>query len=186
MTREVDADILTAFAQPVVEPLLAIEMIFDSGPVRLWFGVGDITIRGNVYTGAGMLLNVSTIEETGDIQAGNVTLLLSGVPTEIIAIALAEPYQGRRCTIYFGTFKPSISVAEVFTGFMDQMSIDETPDGCNITLSVENELVDLERARVRRYTNNDQQSRFPGDLGLEFIEALQDKELHWGRKGIPA
>lgn len=181
MSRDVDSSILSAFTQPVVEPLLAVELMFDTAPVRLWFGVGDITINGNVFTGSGLLLNVSQIEETGDIQAGNVDLMLSGVPTTLIAVALAEPYQGRRATIYFGTLRPTVAVAEVFTGFMDRMDIEENADTCNISMSIENELVDLERVRVRRFTNNDQQSRFPGDRGLEFIEALQDKEIFWGR-----
>jgi hypothetical protein len=181
MSREVNPSILAALSQSIVEPLLAIELMFDTSPVRFWFGVGDITINGNVYTGSGLLLNISQIEETGDVQAGNVDLMLSGVPTTLIAVALSEPYQGRRATIYFGSLRPTIAVAEVFTGFMDRMDIDESPETCRISMSIENELVDLERVRVRRFTNNDQQSRFPGDRGLEFIEALQDKEIFWGR-----
>lgn len=181
MTRNVDADILNALAQNEVEPILAVEMLFDSGPVRIWLGIGEITIKGNVFTGAGLLMNFTNIEETGDIQASSVTLNLNGIPASIMALALAEPYQGRLCRIYFGSLRPTPKAVEVFSGFMDQMTIDESPDTVNITLTVENELVDLERPRVRRFTNNDQQSRYPGDLGLEFIEDLQDKEIFWGR-----
>lgn len=181
MTRNVDADILNALAQNEVEPILAVEMLFDSGAVRIWLGIGEITINGNVFTGAGLLMNFTNIEETGDIQASSVTLNLNGIPASIMALALAEPYQGRLCRIYFGSLRPTPKAVEVFSGFMDQMTIDESPDTVNITLTVENELVDLERPRVRRFTNNDQQSRYPGDLGLEFIEDLQDKEIFWGR-----
>jgi hypothetical protein len=48
---------------------------------------------------------------------------------------------------------------------------------------VENRLVDLERARVARFTSGYQKSVYPTDLGLDFIEDMQDKETLWGRKG---
>lgn len=181
MTRNVDSSIINALAQSQVEPILAVEMLFDSGAVRLWLGIGEITINGNVFTGAGLLMNFSNIEETGDIQASSVTMNLSGISASIMAVALAEPYQGRICKVYFGSLKPTPKAVEIFSGFMDQMSIEENAETVSITLTVENELVDLERPRVRRFTNNDQQSRFPGDRGLEFIEDLQDKEIFWGR-----
>jgi len=64
---------------------------------------------------------------------------------------------------------------------MDEMNIDEGPDFGTIELKVENKLIDLERARVRRYTSGYQKSKFPNDKGLDFVEDLQDKEIVWGR-----
>jgi len=34
---------------------------------------------------------------------------------------------------------------------------------------------------TRRYTDADQQSRFPGDKGLEYVPSMQDKQIVWGR-----
>ena len=42
-------------------------------------------------------------------------------------------------------------------------------------------MIDLERKRVARYTHAYQINKFPGDLGLEFVESLQEKEILWGR-----
>jgi len=64
---------------------------------------------------------------------------------------------------------------------MDQMNIEETADTCTVELTLENKLVDLERARVARFTSAYQKSLYPGDLGLDFVESLQDKEIVWGR-----
>jgi hypothetical protein len=47
---------------------------------------------------------------------------------------------------------------------------------------VENKLIDLERARVARFTSGYQKSIYPNDKGLDFIEDLQDKKIPWGRK----
>ena len=65
---------------------------------------------------------------------------------------------------------------------MDQMTIAEGPETSTIALSVESRLIDLERIRTRRYTSEDQKRRFPGDLGLDFVNSIQDKELFWGRR----
>jgi hypothetical protein len=65
---------------------------------------------------------------------------------------------------------------------MDEMNIDEGAEFGTIELKVENKLIDLERARVRRFSSGYQKSVYPGDKGLDFVEDLQDKEIVWGRK----
>ena len=70
----------------------------------------------------------------------------------------------------------------IFSGYMDQMNIAEASDTSSIELLVENKLIDLERARVARFTSGYQKSIYPGDLGLDFVEDLQDKNISWGRK----
>jgi len=72
-------------------------------------------------------------------------------------------------------------LTQIFSGYMDEMNIEEAPETSTIELKVENKLIDLERARTRRYTNAYQKSVYPGDLGLDFVEDLQDKKVVWGR-----
>jgi hypothetical protein len=50
-----------------------------------------------------------------------------------------------------------------------------------VSISYESRLIDLERSRESRYTNEDQQRAFPGDRGFEFVPSLQDLSLTWGR-----
>jgi len=61
------------------------------------------------------------------------------------------------------------------------MNIDEGPETATIAISIESRLIDLERARTLRFTDQSQKSRFPNDRGLEFVEDLQDKQFNWGR-----
>jgi len=202
-----------ALDDDVIYPYFATQLLFDGGPLRLWTGVGDATIDGETYAGTGNLLDVSSIEETSDIAVRGATLTLSGVPSEVISLALSEPYQGRVCNVYFGVlgvddqytvsglhpgfiadFESEFyttsageeiyqtSLVEIFAGYMDEMNIDEGPDTSTVELKVENKLIDLERARVRRFTSGYQKSVYPGDKGLDFVESLQDKEVVWGRK----
>jgi hypothetical protein len=182
MSRDIATVIANALDDDVIEPFFAVDLVFDSGPLRLWTGVGTRSINGNDYTGAGNFLQVSEMRETAEIQAAGATLTLSGIPSELLSLALTEPYQQRPARIYFGLVGSEADMAEVFTARMDQITIEEGPETCTIQLTVENVLVDLERPRVLRYTNNDQQSRFPGDRGFEFVETIQNRELFWGRQ----
>ena len=70
---------------------------------------------------------------------------------------------------------------QLFSGYMDQMNIDDGPETSTIELKVENRLIDLERARVARYTQYYQKSIYPDDNGLDFVEDLQTRKVPWGR-----
>lgn len=160
----------------------AVELEFDSGTVRLWNGTHDAQIESNTFTGAGSLLSISDVEETGEIAARGVTMTLSGLDTSFVSTALAENYQNRHARILFGTISGSTYTAyTLFRGRMDVMTISEGAESATITLTAENRLIDLERARSYRYTSEDQKALYPNDLGLDYVADLQEKEILWGR-----
>ncbi|WP_417844845.1 phage head spike fiber domain-containing protein [Thalassospira sp.] len=69
----------------------------------------------------------------------------------------------------------------VFSGKTDVPVISDDGTSCVIGLTAENALVDLERARTRRYTDQDQKAEYSGDLGFEFVPRLQEMEISWGQ-----
>ena len=89
MSRTVPAALLTALGQSEIQPYLAVEMLLDSGPLRLWTGFGDKTVAGNTYTGGGTLLSIDGLGEVSDLSAKSITITLSGMPAEIIAAVRA-------------------------------------------------------------------------------------------------
>ena len=208
MSRDLSDNTIDNISQDVVYPFFAVELKFDGDNVlRLWTGQGTLVLDdGTNWVGTGNLLNISAIEETSELAVKGATLTLSGVPSEVLSLALSEPYQGRVCNIYFGTFSQGSILQEsssyillqdgsrinlqttdkgfneIFSGYMDQMNIEESGETSTIQLLVENKLVDLERARVARFTSGYQKSIYAGDLGLDFVEDLQDKQISWGRK----
>lgn len=206
MTRDITTTTLNALLEDTIYPFFAVELEFDgANVVRLWSGVGTLVYQGVSWVGTGNLLSVDTIEETTDIAAKGAVVSLSGIPSEIISLALSEPYQGRPCNIYFGLFSYGFvlkedasyilfedgskvilenretNLTQIFSGYMDQMDIAESVEDSVISVKVENRLIDLERVRPVRYTSAYQKSKYPGDLGFDFIEDLQDKQLTWGK-----
>lgn len=189
MARTIASSILSKIGDAAVYPFYAIELEFDNNPVYSWTGVGSITIDGNEYTGVANMLQISDVHETQDISAKGMTLTLSGIPSALLALALTEPYQGRICKVYLGFMtsweSPDASpdVMEVFSGYMDQMTIEEGAETSTIAVSVESRLIDLERPRTRRYTSENQKIRHAGDRAFDFIESMQDQRLVWGGNG---
>jgi len=173
----------TQFNNDELAPFVGVELSFDSGVLRFWNGYEDITVDGAQFIGSGNLMTISGVEESGEIAARGIEMSLSGISTEIISIALQENYQNRRVRVYVGTIDADLTTDAyiVFSGRMDVMSIEESGETSSISLTAENRLIDLERPRSRRYTAEDQKNLFPGDLGLDYVNDLQDKTLEWGR-----
>ena len=179
MSRAVPTGILNALTQPEVEPFYAVEIDLDSGPLRLWTGYGDRTIDGNTYTGGGNLVAISGLEEVADLSAKNITLALSGMPSEIISLALQEPYQRRKVRVLWGVRGVSDFV-EVFSGSLNQMVIEDGPESGTISVTVDSKLVELERASNRRYTAENHKARHEFDTFFNYVAKLQDKNVRFG------
>ena len=180
-----------------------------SAPLYFWTGLGDTTIDGSTYIGTGNLMQISSIQETAEIQAAGATLTFSGIPADLLSLALSVPYQGRIGKIKFGlidadnnllqletafnmllesgidigleSVDQSNVLVDMFVGYMDQMNIDESPDTATISLSLESKLLDLDKPVIRRYNNESQKALFPNDKAFEFLNDLQGKDLSWGR-----
>lgn len=185
MSRTVPSSFLTKLSGSTLEPFYAVDLEFDSpNALYLWTGLGDKTIGGNTYTGAGSLLTVSDAEETNDLTVNGITLTLSGVTSDLVSKALAEPYQNRVCKVHFGVEGDS-NLIEVFSGTMDTMVIEDGPETATISLAVEHKLVALERPVVQRYTEESHKAistANSSDTFFSFLADLQDKTVTWGKK----
>ena len=183
MSRDLPAALATEVAKSMLRPFFMVEALFDSGTVRLWSGIGNITVFGQTWTGAGNVLGFSSYEETSNLQAQGINISLSGISTSLISLALAEPYQGRECRIYLGAFDQNWALVsdpyQIFAGIMDVIEVSEGGDTCTLTLQCESKLVQLTRTKERRYTSESQKADYPGDKGFDFVTQLQDQEILW-------
>lgn len=186
MSRTLTVAMESATTAEVVVPVLLVEALFDSAPVRLWSGIGDLTYASNIYSGAGALLGVGSALETQELRATGLDITLSGVPSELLSLALAEPYQGRECRVYLAALNVNTGalIADpymIFAGRMDTMTVSENGDTASIGLATESRLIDLERSRERRYEGADQALDYPADKFFEHVQAIQDAQITWGK-----
>ncbi len=181
MSRTLPAGMIAALSGESITIFYAVELMFDSGAMRIWTGYGDKTINGETYVGGGGLLNIEGITEVADLTAAGITVSLVGIPATMLSLALTEPYQGREARIYFGV-EGVTDALEIFSGLMDVMTIEHSGESVRVSMAIESKLVTLQRPNVRRYTSANHKLRYPTDTFFDYVTDLQDKEVVWGRK----
>ena len=189
--RTLSASMVTEVTTAQLSPILMASLNFST-PVYLWTGYGNLVYNSTTYLGLGTFGTISPVQETTDLAARGISMRLSGVPTASIAIALTETYQGREASVMFGALSPTAgtlisSPVTVFSGRMDVMQITDDGQNAEIIITAESKLMDFKRPRELRYTHEEQQALFPTspsitmpDLGLEYVNDLQEKPVYWG------
>ena len=184
MSRTITPAVVAELASGQVRPAIFFEAQFPSGFLRLWSGLGDISWNGSVWTGAGNLMGIGAIEESADVVATGTTISLSGIPTDLVSLCLADARQGMPGKVWIGFMTAAMAVIAdpilAFAGRLDVPSIMDGAERCEIQITYESRLIDLNRSREFRYTHESQQLFSAGDRGFEYVSALQDKEVRWG------
>lgn len=199
MSRGITATVQAEVQKSGMSPVFLIEFNFST-VLRFWTGIGDLSWNGYTWTGSGNLIKFTGVEETTMTQATGIQYELAGVNTALVSAALGEDVQGRQVNMWMGflgndaLIEPDESplyshmiandlLADPvgpFQYIMNTFVIEDKPDQPTINLVAESYLASLSRPRPRRFTHEDQQIEFPGDLGLEFVASIQNKDLKWG------
>lgn len=187
MTHGLSPTVAAAVAAEQVARTVAVELDFPSGLARFNASPTDITFGGATFLGVGILGAVSVTEESAELRAYGLTIELSGIPRDAFALALLQGYQGRRGTVWEVPLDPTTyavldSPVVIFRGRMDTMEID-MGEGAVVRVSLENRMTDWERPRISRFTDEDQQARYPGDTGFRFVSAMAEREINWPGRG---
>jgi hypothetical protein len=103
--------------------------------------------------------------------------------SSLVNDAMADYLVGAPAKIYFGLISNGVLVGTpylIFSGQIDQPTIDVSVGSSAITLALENKLSNLLRPTARRYTSGDQHIKYPSDSGFSWVEMLADTALRWG------
>lgn len=183
-TRNLTSGFQTAVAAEVIRPVLLVELDWPSGKVYATSAPMNITVGGNTYFGIGNLGSISAAREGTDTQADVLTLTITGVPTGAVAQAINDNPQLRLAIVSLALFDANYQLvadpAILYQGTMDTPNIEMGTTG-TITVPIINTLADWERPRGGRFTDDEQESRFPGDKFFEFVPQMVDAIIIWGR-----
>jgi hypothetical protein len=185
MARDLTSGAITAITSDVVAPALLVSAEFDEGEVNIWSGYGDFVYDGKTFSGVGDFGTIGDVEESESIQANGVVYTLSGIPSSLISAAMTYQYQGRPIKAWVAFFDVSTNALiadpyQLSAARMDTMTINEGSKTATIALTAESLLIDLNRPRNRRYTNEDQIAEYPGDVFFEYVVSLIERDVTWG------
>ncbi|HVM38288.1 MAG TPA: hypothetical protein VM265_07875 [Sphingomicrobium sp.] len=164
----------------------AVEIL--SGPaIRLWGGFGAIAIGGESYQGIGDRgLAQQTSGAIGGIAQG-VTLTLSGVEPEALALLDADEIKGApvviRRLIFAGDGKTLLDAHVFDRGRVDTVTSEETVGGeAAVRVMVESAARGLGRRGERMRSDADQRLINPNDGYFRNTSFAAEKMLYWGGK----
>lgn len=184
----------------IVEAAFLVLFDFASSPMRVWNGPGVLdTNDGNAWSGLGEIGSVTGVEQAVAGTAPEMTFTVSGIDPEIARIAMqdfASEARHRMARVYvqfFGTEDPEDVDNQrcldnpyvIRTGRMMKPSVvfnrgeDDEPETAAVTVTAESRFTKRSRPRHSTYTDADQQARFPGDLGFQFVPSLLNKTVPW-------
>lgn len=164
---------------------------FVSSPVRIWTGSGRLTTGGANWYGLGQLGSISGLEQAVNGEAPETTFVLSGINSEIVSLARDEfPTEGRdrlaQVLIQFHNAEDDRPLElfdqpyPIWAGRMQVPRFElQGPRTRKITVSAESLFALRSRPSFSQYTDTDQNARFPGDRGFEFVPSLINKTVTW-------
>jgi hypothetical protein len=177
-------------------PVFFVILKFADNTLYLFGGIGTLTPAGPAYsplstfpygqawTGLGWLGKISAIPQTNKVAAQSVILSLSGVPANLVAEAVGQVRVTGSATIFLGFFNPSTGLLipdpiQVFAGALDVPTLEDSGVSSTLSITCENPLILLNEAPNRQFDDMDQQIYFPGDLGMSFVNTLDNTPLFW-------
>ena len=159
--------------------------IAGSPPMRVWGGYGQISLAGELYDGVGDrgLVTLSGAA-LGDSEQ-NITLTLSGVEPDVVALLDADSVKDAPCQIWLLDFDGSgqtlLDARICRSGRIDTLLIEETVGSTStIVVNVETQARGLGRSGQRMRTDADQRLIDPADAAYHVVSFAGNKTLYWG------
>lgn len=176
------------------------DLDFGTGTVYYTTAPQSLTANGHSYLGLGDLVGVSPLSESEDSNAEKIKLGFSLVNTAMLAATLGnvDNYRGRRARLwlqlYDEAFQPAGAPVQRWAGFMDRVTVERKPaaatGGASAgVINLECSRAGMARARNLtglRLTDAQQQQRYPGDLGLQYMQTLIEQPSLWLSKRFQA
>jgi hypothetical protein len=183
MPRSTASQNVTALTATVCRPCFLVSVAFANETVYCWTGLGNLSWGGQTWTGVGTLGTISPIAEGSDVNARGITLTLSGIPAQLFSDVTTNMASGKTAQVYFGFLDQNGALVAdpipAFIGMVDQARVQMGTDTATLSITVESRLVDMNRARGGRFTDQDQRQRYPSDGSLKYVHFLQDERIDW-------
>lgn len=185
MARDLSTDMLNAIVGQDLKPVLFYSAVFAGNSVKLWTGLGDIIWDGSTWNGNGWFTGLQGNQESDDVSAPQVTVELAGIPPAILAFVL-NANQGALGEFFLGMMDDNGDLIDepykFFSGKLDVPVIKESADGSRVEITYESALVDFDRAREYRYSQESQKIFYPTDKGFEYVVSANKITMFWGNK----
>ena len=185
--RTVDADLLAESSSSIFRSVLFAKLAFPSGTVFVHNSVGTYKFGGDTYLGVGTFGSIDPITDTLGMANRPVVLSLSSVNDEIIQAVRDDDILGRDADLYLGVMDENMRLKGTpenwWSGYMEAPSL-SVGDENAVKLSLQSRASRLKEKNGKRYTVEEHQAEYAGDLFLEFLPYVQEASVAWAGEHV--
>lgn len=167
------------------DPVLLVDIEFDSGALRFWSEPYTGQHDGVEYNPLAGITAGFSIRRSLDQSITGTTAQLTGAAGEIEAAALTENFQGRPITIKLGNFNAAhtaiTAVEDQLIGRMVDIPIIDAADERSAAIQAETVFADIGQTPDLRYSKADQARFNPDDSVFDFTQSATVREPPFGQ-----
>lgn len=182
MSRNLSTNLKSASQSRYLNMLIFVKLELDSGTIYLHNGIGTYNFDSNNYLGVGDFGSIDTVEESTGLSPYSLTLILSGLDSDLLDEVQNQDYYLRPVTVFVGALNENMSLSAtpdvLFSGFMDSADVSLGEENA-IRLKCESDLSIFDKSNNSRFSDADLQREFPGDLFLQYAEEMVDATIIW-------
>lgn len=187
MARDLPAGLEAEIDAPVLKPFMAIRIELPD-PVYVWTGSGTLVFddaggTSRTWLGAGGLGAVDTVGEATDGSATGIRISLFQVPSEFRDDIADQATRGAVMELYIGaldeTYQTVIATKLLWKGRLDQYKITDAGETISVEIVGESRAIDQRRPAIKRFTDEYQQRKHPGDKFFEFVPQMTEVSILW-------
>jgi hypothetical protein len=191
----IDLSTYTSVGSALLVKIDYINEFGDSAQVLFSDYYKTLTLSGNEYNSLGSLMTITETSQELRAASNDLTVSISGIPTENISLALRDKTKGSLITIQRVIFNPVTGAvlsitgnpAGRFQGLIDNVSLSEDYDVVartatnTITFICTSVINQIERKVSGRRTNPvDQKLLYAGDLGFDRVPNIANTNFNFG------
>lgn len=191
MSRNLPTELTDAIEAPVLKPFMAVRIELPD-PVYAWTGQGTLNFADSGGTmrdwiGTGGIGAIDSIDETTDGSAAGVKVTLFDVPASFRDDIAEQATRGATFEVYLGAIELGddwhkvVATKLIWRGRVDQYEIMDAGETLSVQISAESRSIDQRRPAIKRFTDEYQQRKHPGDRFFEFVPQMSEVSILWAK-----
>lgn len=180
--RGLETSTIAALESSHVRWIVLTKVEFDSETLAFNSSFAEFEWDGTIFIGLGNLGNVSSTTENTQLDPADYAITITGVNNTVLVAALEPNYLNRPATCWVAALDEDMKIIGepilYFKGLVD--SIDGTyGQEASVRINVKDRMAEWSRARISRYTDQEQKAKYPGDKGFEYVSEISTKKVVW-------
>ena len=189
MSRDLPTGLSDAIEEPVVRPFIALRLETPD-PVYAWTGRGTLIFddadgNSHEWLGIGTLGALDTVGESTDGSATGIRASLFEVPAEFREDIADQATRGAIFEVYVGALNESYQEVEatalIWKGRLDQYKVTDAGTSLSVEVTGESRGIDQRRPAIKRFTDEYQNRKHPGDLFFQYVPQMPEVSILWAQ-----